>query len=370
MPFIEFGDCVECVNEGTKKEGQNFNDLLHTKIYPWLEQRIGYKRKKPFTDVDFEKHWITLFKPAFWILILDSIVNALYSTMFSYWPLVIIWSLDNDMRAIVGYGVLHLLLVFLRMGFGFVYGIVMQNLATNFEVSVARNFLVSDPINHATKSTGKITAKTNRAKSALEPLASAISFSIIPTLLQLFSVGAGFYAISFFVGTYATFSFVILTVILVSSRRFLFSPLLKWTYQYKDSMNATNLEILQQQNYIRTTMSSDIVMQKLSTMARKIISVLTTRRFSQNIYQNFFRLIWFVSFVGLLYLLFSLNLLDSGNEVAIGLLIAYITNAGNINQLSYTLTSVYERSVEIEDLYDYIRDFGSNSYPVLPINKN
>lgn len=351
-------------SESTAKK-PTFIAYLNAKVYPWMEKHLGYKRKKPFTTINFDRHWISLFYPTAAPLILESIANSAYYVMFAYWPLVIIWSLENTIMGIVWYALLHGFLIFFRVFSNVFYTIAMQNMITNFEYNISRFFLESDPIHHATKSTGQITSKTSRAKSAIEPLASSLSFSIFPSMVQLLSVGVGFFAVNLTLGLYSTISLIILISILVLSRRFLFSPILKWSYKYTDALNATNLEILQQQNYIRTTMSSDIIMSKVATMSRKLISVLTTRRYSQTGYMNFFRLIWFVMFIGLLVFIIQGGYIDSQPELVTGLLIAYITNAGTVNQLGYTINSLYERSIEIDDLYDYIHTFGSNTYPVI-----
>jgi ABC-type multidrug transport system fused ATPase/permease subunit len=353
------------VKKDTTVEKPEYITYLNSTIYPWVEKRIGYKRKNSFSTIDFDKHWISLFRPVIPQLVFESMVNAAYSSMFSYWPLILIWALQNNPTFIVYYALLHLLLMVLLALSSYTYTIGMQNLSTNFEYNISRFFLTSDPIHHATKSSGQITSKVNRAKSALEPLAGMISFAILPTILELVTVAAGFFVISWVVGLYITISVSVLLVFFILSRRFLYSPLLKWSYKYSDALSATNLEVLQQQNYIRTTMSSDIMMSKIGTMSKKIISVSTTRRFGQNAYIIMVRLFWFLSFAGLLLLIFRLDLFNSNPTLTSGLLIAYIGNANSFNRLANMINNIYERSVEVDDLYDYIHGFGDNSYPVI-----
>lgn len=353
-------------SSGKKTKNSNYITFLNEKAYPWLESKIGYKRTKDFAPIDFNKHWIHLYKPVMPAFVLDSFLNTLYFSMYTYWPLVIFWGIANNLNVLFWYAIAHMIIAISLLFSGNLYLNKFHDLSARFDVNITRFFLTSDPINHAQKSSGKIRSKVGRAQNAIGSLIGLFGFNLIPTVFELASVSLAFFAVSLKYGAYTTTIFVIMTLVLVFARRFLFSPILKWAFRYVDAVSAVSLEILQQQNYIRTAMASDLMMEKFNLMNKKLISVVTTRRNAQNIYNTVVRILWFSSMIGLISMLWLDNQLIPNNEIVVGLLVVYIGNAGNVFRLSGMLNEIYERTVEIEDLYEYIQSFGGNSYPVIP----
>ena len=227
-------------------------------------------------------------------------------------------------------------------------------------------FLTTDPIHHSTKSSGKILAKVNRGSDSYENVLDILTFDMLSVAINALTVIVSLFAFGWqfglatliFVGLTATFNVVTQII-----RTQTFEPKV---IEKDDKVKAVSVETLQQTPFIRSIFATPEQDQKI----RKVIFELMTQAanaWKSGMYVEVLtRIFYLLSILVLAFLV--LESVQTGSltpAIAISLILTYINSTKNVVHLGNQVKRLTKSLNNIQDLFDFIRNFGGQTFPVL-----
>jgi ABC-type multidrug transport system fused ATPase/permease subunit len=339
------------------------NDGFYNKIQSLVAQRFD---PKPF-EIDFSKPFWHSFKYVWVSLITSTIVvtaSSLYSSLFL--P-IFVYAIDNRsintiVYALIGFFVITLLMLFVGVG----SNVYLSRLCFGIRHSAYKFFLSADPILHSTKSSGQIITKINRGSNSLSNLVSNLIIDILPALIKQIVIATGFFALGFESGI------IIVTLVLIQIlavfilRSKVVTPVAKWYLPFNEKLSEVAVEILTQHSFIRSVFASEEENKKNFDKSYDSITADTTRIILNRFYNAIVKTIWLISFIVILILVIP-GLFDGSINLLLGssLIYLYISTQSEVTLIGRILGQVSELIVDIDDLFDFIKNFGKQSYPAL-----
>jgi ABC-type multidrug transport system fused ATPase/permease subunit len=337
------------------------------RLYDLLESVFKIEQRIRFVEVDFNKpfwHIFGKYKFKLGVHIGLEILIEIYSTSL---PFIISLSLASQQYQWLIYIVISYILLRTIIYFSAMLGnILVRELAGSTLVSASKFFLEVDPQFYATKSTGQIISKVNRGSGNISSLITMVGASILFILVGLFSSVGFIFSTSLLAGSIALISvgltFFVYTFISYKFRKVFTEKAII----YSDKFTATNIETLGQLAYIRSLFASNEQFKKINTdLKQQSNSSFLTRAFNAGLFHSS-NLFVSLGFLGLV--LVYTNLLQTnqiGTEIALASLFSYIDNARMAGRLGNQIQELQTQIVEINDLWEFIRNFGTKNFPVL-----
>jgi ABC-type multidrug transport system fused ATPase/permease subunit len=346
----------------------SFNlQTLQTRYFDWMMRMFDYRSKMKIYPVNFNQPWwkiIWLQKKLFIALLVMQGGLSYYDSLAFLWLSVAIQGM-NFGQIVVLFGVRILLTLLFHVVF--YYNAIFQ-LSTIHSVSYSATqfFLEVDPIHHSTRSSGKIISKTHQGSDSYESLLDVVTFELLGFVIQTAAVIVTMLQYDIKIGLAVTVSFVLIGALSVSINLWNTSVFKEKRISLEDKVTAVSVENLQQAGYIRSTFATEHQLTKLKGHINNFTSVEGTTWHVDGTGYLLVNILYCLTQILLCYLIF--NSIQSGqlsSLVGIGLITIYhqsFSNIRNLGNMTKRLTRSYTRIV---DLYDYIRKFGKQTYPVL-----
>jgi ABC-type multidrug transport system fused ATPase/permease subunit len=328
---------------------------------------ITFKNKAHLLSVDFHQPWwkiITDQKIYFFaILIAEAIDNAFYTLI----PLFIGFLIASQK--------LYYFFIFMAAWgvticiefFALYLSAILQRQSIHSLLYYAhRFFLTVDPIYHATRSSGKIIGKIERGVNAYEDLLDVITFDLLPTVIGIITVTLSFLKFDIFLGILAFSMIMIIGAINIFLQLLSTQAFEPQVITASDKLASINIENLAQINYIRSCFASNETDTLLKNTNLYMMYVGGTSWVAFSALTLFTRLSYLISILVLgTYLIHLIQQQQVSIVMGTALLMTYITGSYEIMRLGKKIKKFLKCTTRINDLFNFIRSFGKQSFPVL-----
>jgi ABC-type multidrug transport system fused ATPase/permease subunit len=349
------------------KLSSEFKERYYNFIYKYFNLEKDIK----LLPVDFNKPWYQILLDQKWNLSLQIILEFVQSVFSSLTPVILGFALFNSkIEYLYYFAIVYIILeIFNRVVIRYFSILIMQS-KNSVAFSAYQYFLSVDPIYHTTKSSGQIISKIQKTTSDLEMLISAIVEVLLPTVIGFLTVVITIATFDYRLGIVGTISFILITTV-NGGLNFINAEIFKKkTIAAEDKAKADSVETLQQNALIRASFASNEQLQKVRKSTVKSMIIESVSRQTFGVTRTLTRIIYAIStlLIGLIiYNLTSTNEINAG--IGISLLLAYFNGSSQILRLGDLIRNIIQIISRQEDLFDFIRQFGVQTYPVLETDK-
>jgi ABC-type multidrug transport system fused ATPase/permease subunit len=340
------------------------NRQTQEKYYIFLKKLFRFDKTMRLIEVDFHKPWWFLLWQQKGIVLLNVLNVLIYSSITSLAPFLLAQVyISGNIKVFILF-VLGLIFIKIINYFLFYFDPVLRlQSSKSIENSATQFFLTVDPTFHSLRSSGQIVSKVNRGSSAFESLIDIMSFN----LLSLIGMMSGLIIAFAQINLGLAFAILIFLILLIVFSIFLFvarSKLLKKNrIQNEDKSKALNLETLQQATYIRAVFGTKEQIDKAQKAQFKSMTTMAVMWESGGTIVSISQIIFLISMIYVGMVLFSQANLDK--TIAVSLILSYYQLHTQISFVGNSFGRVINNFEDIKDLFEFIRNFGKQSFPVL-----
>lgn len=329
-----------------------------------------YNKIKNFKtlSIDFAKPWWYLIYQQKWLFLTVLLTVTLTQIFWSLVPFIAakLFEAQSFLLCIiifVAWFVIDLLLVVIRV-----------KINTKFQLqcihSIYQNaysyLLTVDPQYHVHRSSGTVIAKIERAARGYEDFADHLTYEFTPLIMGLLTVvtALAYYSLSLaFVMTLFIVSILSIGYYFAKYR----CQLWEGTFiQTDDMFKATAMENLTQIQLIRSTFAANF---RYTGLYKNISKNMHTESLLWFAYSRLFTLLgalYLISlFVLAMLLVWQIKISVMTAATALGLFLVYIQSSKEIVRFGRLLRKIMHSKAVIKDLFDFIPNFGKQSFPVL-----
>jgi ABC-type multidrug transport system fused ATPase/permease subunit len=231
-------------------------------------------------------------------------------------------------------------------------------------------FLTTDPIYHATRSSGEIISKLDRAWRSYEDFLDILTFEIIKIVISLITVAATFLYFDLWLGLISLTFFLLIAIAGIGGSVGINKFTVPEWIKTEDKLKDVTVETLQQAQHIRSVFASDQQMKKVEEKNKNMMTTMATAWYTHHSYELFVRYLYLAS-VGIIGFVIYNYILSGKIDPAIGisLLVTYILGSTDILWIGHKVQRLTESAEKARDLFTYVKKFGRQSYPVLEDDK-
>lgn len=227
-------------------------------------------------------------------------------------------------------------------------------------------FLAVDPVYHATKSTGKLFAKIERAALAYEDFLDLLLLDLVPTIISVTTVIVSFLFTDITLGIITLLLLTCIAVLNTSLNLLTGLAFEKNLIDADDTVKSLSVESLTQVQLIRASFATNEI---AHTVKNKNFLMMVKAgsgwlAFSAT---NFITRLSYIISVLILGSFILYSLLHNTLSVisATALLLTYLRGTSEIIQVGRRLRKLIKAIIRIKDLFSFIRSFGKQTFPVL-----
>jgi ABC-type multidrug transport system fused ATPase/permease subunit len=341
------------------------------RYYNFIYKYFNLEKHIKLLPVDFNKPWFQILLDQKWNLVLQILSEMVQSIFSALTPVILGLAIFNNKPEYlyyfaIGFASLELMNRTLIRYFTI---LILQS-SNSIEFSAYKYFLTVDPIYHSTKSSGQIISKIQKTGSDLEQLISLFVESFLNTVIGYITVIVALSSFDYRLGIICTVSFVLVT--LASGGLNYINAIIfrKRMIQADDKATSESVETLQQNALVRASFASNEQVYKLGKSIKHAMDMTSVARQTFGVTRTITRITFAVSC--LLIGLVILNLIQNGEMnagIGLSLLLAYFNGSGPVLGVGNMIRNIITYTSRQEDLFDFIRQFGVQTYPVLEGNK-
>jgi len=341
--------------------------------YWWFNFNLfRFDKKVNVLPVDFNKPWWKIIVdqklPYLIVLFVMTIRVALSSLAPVIFTLIFT---SGKLEYLFTYTGILLTFILFSNGTMYYYLILVSQCMYSISYNAHRYFLTVDPIFHTTRSSGKIIAKIDRATNSFEELLDIMTFEILDVIVKFITTIIILFSFNTHLGLIAATSFIIVSAISILGKLFITEGFEKYRIKDDDAVKAANLENLHSIQLIRSSFATIEQNTKLQNKHKNIMTTLSTLWIGHVSLNFLSRVILITSYVILG--IAVLNLLNNGTiSIALGLALTltYINSGEQSIWIGNKISRLIQHKTRINDLFEFIRGFGKQTYPVLSKTEN
>lgn len=229
-----------------------------------------------------------------------------------------------------------------------------------------RYFLTVDPIYHSTKSSGQIVSKVQRGSGAYEDLLDIITFDLLGIITNFVTVVVVMFTFNWIFGLISLSFLIFISGFNIAGHIFRTKIFESIKNTAQDLVKSVNIETLQQAPFIRAIFATREQDEK-SKSTEFHAMVVEANSWRAAAYINLItRTLYILSFFVLgasVFSRFQGGYLSS--TVALSILLTYSNGTTDILFIGERVKRLSRSVVAVVDLFDFIRTFGKQTYPVL-----
>jgi ABC-type multidrug transport system fused ATPase/permease subunit len=328
-----------------------------------IEKYMKFDRDITILPIDFHKHWIHVLLHQKWYMVINILNGVVYPSYIAVFPLLVGFAVES------GQFTLLMIIIGLLAGLRIVnlwmfryHPIYVISAFQSIKVKAFEYLITVDPIYHSTRSSGQIISKINRGSQSMMALIEIILFSILSLVSGSIAVMIGLFSISTLAGIILSTTFIALVI--VSGLLFRIRTILHYSVRTKsqDKATAINVESMQQAPFIRASFATEEQIEEMMNrnyyaMIQQAIGWRWAGYLLNPVQITFALVIMVITFI-----LWN-------NDVDSGVMIGAILTLGALGRRLFEVGRTIDRFVvnieDINDLFNFIRDFGTQTYPAL-----
>lgn len=343
------------------------NPKNQDQFYNFVDKTEKLESKMKILPVDFQKPW--------WDIILRQKNLALFALISQFIGSIF----DSIFPIILGYAVttldinLFMIVMLVKLAITWIYNIMLQYNAifqnqTMFSIDFNANqyFLTVDPIFHTMKSSGKIISKISRGSSSYEDVLDIITFDLLNVATSIITIAIAMFAFGWKIGLVSLGFLGFLGIFNITAQIYRTKTFQPKRIKAQDKLKAIQVETLMQAPFIRAIFASteQIYKNKNATILNMLKNTLS---WQAGTYVNVItRTIYIFSVFVIGYLvLMEAKSGEISTVLALSIILAYSSGTSGIIGIGNMVKRLSTALADINDLFDFIRDFGKQTYPVL-----
>ena len=345
------------------KLSSEFKERYYNFIYKYFNLEKDIK----LLPVDFNKPWYQILLDQRWNLGLQIGIEFIQSAFNSLTPIILGFAFFNNQLEYlyyfaIGYIAIEILMRFMIRHFSI---LILQS-KNSVAFSAYQYFLIVDPIYHSTKSSGQIISKIQKTTSELEMFISGTVESVLPTIISFITVVVTIAAFDYKLGIVGISSFILITLT-NGGLNFINAEIFKKkTIAAEDKAKADSVETLQQNALIRASFAANEQLGRVKKSTLSYMFLESVSRQTFGLTRTLTRIIYAISTLLIGLIIFDLTSNGQINAgIGISLLLAYFNGAGPILRIGDVIRTIIQVVSRQEDLFEFIRQFGLQTYPVL-----
>jgi hypothetical protein len=337
-------------------------------IYLKTQSILHLDRHMKFWQVDFSKPWYHNFFYRKWSYVLILIGESSQAIFTSLTPLILGYGISNLNTSVfflfvLGYIVLEL---FNRFAVNR-YQIAQADVQGSVLNSSYSFFLTVDPIYHSTKSSGAIQSKIQAAGREFNFMVGLFIFDLTEMVIGYLAVLVALFAFSSKIA-YVSLGFFLL----ISSISFFAYSIIAKIYtgswiKRREKWSAVTIENLTQNALIRSTFGTIEQLNRTEHLSKEALESRTISIWIQGIFTTLVRIAYISSIAVIGTMILSLVQENTVSTITgVAMLLTYMGGSQQILKIGGKVTQFIESVEQMNDLWDFIRNFGTQSFPVLP----
>lgn len=231
-------------------------------------------------------------------------------------------------------------------------------------------FLTVDPIYHAKRASGAILTKIVRATKGIEDILARMIFDIIPVIIATLTAVTTIVMFNFWTGLIvlsALFMIVVLNTICLTK---IIMPLERRRIEQDDIARSIAFENLSQIHLIRATFATEDINKKYLRQEKKVMITEGLEFLNSEALYTLIKALYVLTVAGLAFWLLKMTSEGKTTSIsALAILMTYMRGTTNIIKLGKPIRIVTKSIMRITDLFDFIKSFGKQSFPVLNESK-
>jgi ABC-type multidrug transport system fused ATPase/permease subunit len=324
------------------------------------------------SPVDFEKpSWVVVWqqKVTLGIILLTLGLINVYDSFIMVW---ITQSLENkNMSQLVLILAVRILMI-IALGVILTFNTILQMKSVNSVfLSANKKLLEVDPIYHTTKSSGVIISKVSKGSAAYEDVLDIMVFEIFALITSILASIYLLISYNIKIGIVASIMVVAMAAFSIFWNIFnnkIFKPS---CIEAEDKISEVSVETLQQTHYIRSVFGTNEQISKLNSNVQDYVSKEATRWETDGLGYYIIRIMFFASvFVVSALILYEVQNQTITIPTGVALITSYYISSANIRNIGSQVKRLTSSHSRITDLFEFIKGFGQQSYPVLDEKKN
>jgi ABC-type multidrug transport system fused ATPase/permease subunit len=343
------------------------NKKFGNSLYNFVDKIEKYESQMKLLPVDFQKPWWDIIWKHRILTFLVMFTEVLTSVFDALLPVIVGYTIQNLNSGLFVIAVVSRLALTWVLNIMFHYNTILQmQCMDSVEYAATKYFLTVDPLYHSTKSSGQIVSKVTRGASSYENILDIITFELLPFLAGFVSVVVTMFVYSFELGLVSTAFIFAITLFNIFGHIILTKVFKPKEIEAQDKLLGISLESLQQAMFIRTSFATteQLVKFKKSMLDRMVKA---GNSWQSGTYINVIsRTIYLISFLTIGLTLFSK--LNNGlltPVVCTGIILSYISGTSRVLYIGSGVKRLTKSIAGVTDLFDFIRGFGKQTYPVL-----
>ena len=239
-------------------------------------------------------------------------------------------------------------------------------ITNSVEFNANKFFLTVDPINHSTKSSGQIISKIHRGSGSLADISDILIFEMLSTATNLVVITITMFAFGWELGLVTLLFVIILTLFNVFAQIFRNKTFQPYKIKSQDKFKATSIETLLQAPFIRAIFASNEQNMKIrSSMVGFMVAAVNSWQ-AGTIINNISRTIYTLSLatIGAI-IIFQAKEGILSPVLALSIILAYTNSTQSVLYIGDKVKRLTAGLANINDLFDFIRGFGKQTFPVL-----
>jgi hypothetical protein len=333
-----------------------------------LIQYFNIAEKISPKPLSFERSWwhmFTLKKWTYLFTLLSETAQASYSNVI---PILLTAAFTTNnlnlvFATLAGFITLEIINRIMMFKFAF----AQQQVGVSYFYAAYKFFLTVDPIYHTTRSSGKILSKVAHTWFDFVTLIDDTVFTIVPALAAFITSTITLSTLDSSVLIVSIPSFFVI-VLLNGGGSFYTSKIFKpMVIKSREQANQTSTENLMQTALIRATFTTETQLQKYINHLKEFFGIRTTSQYLGGTLISLSRITIGIS-VSLVSMILwqKINRGELDSVFAASVVIAYYLGISAVPRIGRVIGNTTDAYIGLTDMWEYVRKFGTQSYPVLP----
>ncbi len=348
----------------------SFIKKLAEKNYLFWLNLLNIKAKTKILPVNFNKKWTTIIFSQKKLLVYSIITQISTQVFFTIVPLLIGQILEQR-----NYKLFYILMA------SWVGALIVEYISYYFmailEVQCINSiqyrafefFLTVDPISHTQRESGKLFAKIERASRAYEDFLDILLWDLTPIFIGLSTIIGTFLWIDIKLGIFSFSVLILIALLSITLTSINTLSFEKTIIKADDQVKTINVESLTQVQLIRSYFASDEIAGSSKNAIKGLMYKEGTGWLAFGGAMSITRLSYLVSILLIgTYIINLINMNTISVTTAITILLTYLRGTGEIIKIGRRIKKIFSAITKITDLFNFIQNFGKQTFPVLAIN--
>lgn len=343
------------------------NENLKNKYIEFWSNLWNIRSQVEFKQINFKNPYykeIFRFRRYFFVVLFVVIV---FRSATTFTPVLVTKIFENQVFYLFYYYIIFRA-VFLVIGWlsDFLESVGFASIEHSIIVSANKFFLEVDPKFHFKRESGQILSKVNRGARSASNLIDVVVYEFFTLFISVVSTIILFLNYDVYLGLISSLLIGTIVFVHVFWNVLHTSAFDKIRIKYSDKLSNVLFENLQQTIHIRKLLATKTRFEEVNKASIIDGGYSAARNFASATIFDVIYMLYLLSIIIVGYIVIS-NIKDGSLDVYVGiaLIVTFFINTEALRAVGRLTRSLIEDLDNVKDLFNFVKDFGSSSYPVL-----